>query len=79
MASLVPKIPGDVSDHFPAAIHWGVTSPINRGSRDWTCPCCGHDERLLVLGAGGVVFYDCLACWLGQPVQLGLFHHGQNA
>jgi len=68
----VPLIKGEVSDHFPDAVRWGIASPINYRSESWRCAYCGCNDRLLVLGRDAVLFNDCIACWLGCDRQLSL-------
>jgi len=72
----VPLIKGEVSDHFPDAVRWGIASPINYRSESWRCAYCGCNDRLLVLGRDAVLFNDCIACWLGCDRQLSLLAGG---
>ncbi|HEY9646592.1 MAG TPA: hypothetical protein V6C88_09495 [Chroococcidiopsis sp.] len=67
-----PRIKGDLDEHFPGAVSWGITSPANSRVSYWQCDLCECRDRLLVYGAARVMFHGCIACWLGCDRQLSL-------
>ncbi len=67
-----PLIAGEVSDHFPGAVRWGIASPVNYRADGWRCGYCGCNDRLLVFGPHAVLFNGCIACWLECDRQLSL-------
>jgi len=61
--NLIPLIPGDLTQHFPTALRWGVISGVN-ARHHAHCLHCDHYQDLVVFDSERLIFRQCLSCWL---------------